>query len=343
MPFGDEGLEQGLALALSGGGYRATLFHAGVLWRLNELGLLPELKRVSSVSGGSITAAVFATKWDRLKFQNNIATAFKAEVVDPLIEFTSHTRDIWAVLKGLVTPRRSAGDFMASQYRKLLGDVTLQDLSESGPRFTFNATNALTGDNWRFQKPYSGDYRIGLIKDPKKNAFPLARVVAASAAFPPFLGPVKFKLDPNSFVRVSGSDLYDQVEVRTTLSCLDGGVYDNMGLETIWKRFSDLLIADAGGGVALDMGPSSFWISELVRAYDLTIKQDRDLRRRRIQTRQCSRGACIGTFHGRSRDSRRPTLCPSIRRGLKSLQTSRPACGDFPKPISAGWSIGVMD
>ena len=58
------------------------------------------------------------------------------------------------------------------------------------------------------------------------------------------------------------------------------GVYDNMGLESIWKRFTDLLIADAGGGVALDMGPSSFWISELVRAYDLTIEQDRDLRRR---------------------------------------------------------------
>ena len=92
MPFGDEDLEQGLALALSGGGYRATLFHVGVLWRLNELALLTELKRVSSVSGGSITAAIFATKWDRLKFQNNVATAFKAEVADPLIEFTSHIR-----------------------------------------------------------------------------------------------------------------------------------------------------------------------------------------------------------------------------------------------------------
>lgn len=36
--------EKGMALCLSGGGYRAMLFHAGVLWRLNELGFLPKLK-----------------------------------------------------------------------------------------------------------------------------------------------------------------------------------------------------------------------------------------------------------------------------------------------------------
>ena len=41
------------ALCLSGGGDRAMLFHLGVLWRLNEAGLLRASKRVSSVSGGS--------------------------------------------------------------------------------------------------------------------------------------------------------------------------------------------------------------------------------------------------------------------------------------------------
>src|SRR5215471_19776514 len=191
MPFGSEKLEKGLALALSGGGFRATLFHVGVLWRLNEMALLPEIRRVSSVSGGSITAGVLAHKWDKLKFENGVAAALKTEVVDPIMEFTSHTLDIPAVLKGIVTPFRSAGDFVTGQYKKLVGDATLQDLSDKGPRFTFNATNASTGDNWRFQKPYSGEYRIGLIDDPKKNNFSLARVIAASAVFPPFLAPVK--------------------------------------------------------------------------------------------------------------------------------------------------------
>lgn len=43
-------------LALSGGGYRAMLFHVGALWRLNELGELGRLTHISSVSGGSIAA-----------------------------------------------------------------------------------------------------------------------------------------------------------------------------------------------------------------------------------------------------------------------------------------------
>jgi NTE family protein len=45
----------GIALCLSGGGFRAMLFHLGTLWRLNEFGYLPKLKLISSVSGGSIT------------------------------------------------------------------------------------------------------------------------------------------------------------------------------------------------------------------------------------------------------------------------------------------------
>ena len=55
-------LEPTMALCLSGGGYRAMVFHIGVLWRLYETGLLHDIKRISSVSGGSITAGVLALK-----------------------------------------------------------------------------------------------------------------------------------------------------------------------------------------------------------------------------------------------------------------------------------------
>src|SRR5258705_5433838 len=65
----------GVALCLSGGGYRAMLFHLGALWRLNDAGLLRGLVRVSSVSGGSITAGVLGLKWKQLQFnENNVAT-----------------------------------------------------------------------------------------------------------------------------------------------------------------------------------------------------------------------------------------------------------------------------
>jgi len=52
----------GSALCLSGGGYRAALFHLGVCRRLNELGLLAKFNAISAVSGGSIFAAHLACR-----------------------------------------------------------------------------------------------------------------------------------------------------------------------------------------------------------------------------------------------------------------------------------------
>src|SRR5690348_7652855 len=51
---------QGIGLSLSGGGFRASLFHLGALRRLNELGILHQLDSISSVSGGSIINAFLA-------------------------------------------------------------------------------------------------------------------------------------------------------------------------------------------------------------------------------------------------------------------------------------------
>src|SRR5688572_24600705 len=82
-PFDDgRSSELGTALCLSGGGYRAMLFHVGALWRLNEWGYLPKLARVSSVSGGSITAGVLGLKWPRLAFDaQGVGRTFNEEVV----------------------------------------------------------------------------------------------------------------------------------------------------------------------------------------------------------------------------------------------------------------------
>ena len=78
----------GCGLCLSGGGYRAMLFHIGSLWRLNEAGYLRKLDRISSVSGGSITAGVLGLHWDKLTFDNSdVATNFEEQVVNPLRGF----------------------------------------------------------------------------------------------------------------------------------------------------------------------------------------------------------------------------------------------------------------
>ena len=138
----------GMALCLSGGGYRAMVFHLGAVWRLNELGLLKGLARVSSVSGGSITAGMLGLRWNTLAFNAaNIATNLEQLVVNPIRSLASTTIDRGSIIKGILLPRRSVADEVAEAYRDhLFGNSTLQDLPSDaeGPRFVINATNVQT-------------------------------------------------------------------------------------------------------------------------------------------------------------------------------------------------------
>ena len=52
-----------VGLALSGGGFRATLFHLGAIRHLREAGILPHITHICSVSGGSILAAHLVLRW----------------------------------------------------------------------------------------------------------------------------------------------------------------------------------------------------------------------------------------------------------------------------------------
>src|SRR5215469_7103940 len=94
----------GIALCLSGGGYRAMLFHLGALWRLNELGFLGKLDRISSVSGGSITAGVLAVNWSSLDFDDaGIGRGFQ-RVVDGVRGVAGRTIDVAAIVRGILLP-----------------------------------------------------------------------------------------------------------------------------------------------------------------------------------------------------------------------------------------------
>jgi predicted acylesterase/phospholipase RssA len=54
-----------IGLALSGGGFRASLFHLGVIRRLEELGIMEKVSIVSAVSGGSIVAAFYLCEMEK--------------------------------------------------------------------------------------------------------------------------------------------------------------------------------------------------------------------------------------------------------------------------------------
>lgn len=266
------------ALCLSGGGYRAMLFHVGTLWRLNELGYLSRLDRISSVSGGSITAGVLAAGWANLDFdQNGVAQQFQARLVDPIRKVAGTTIDVPAILKGLLLPG-GVGNKVGDAYRHLLfGQATLQVLPDH-PTFVINATNMQSGVLWRFRKDYARDYRVGEIKNPQ---FLLAEAVAASSAFPPILSPIVLKLNPSVFTPNTGQDL--QMPPYTTKVVLaDGGIYDNLGLETAWKSCRTVLISDAGGNLDPQPKPWRNWFSQLLRTMFIFDNQVLALRKRWI-------------------------------------------------------------
>jgi NTE family protein len=283
LPFGSEGIQPGVALALSGGGFRATLFHCGVLWRLNQLGMLEGLTRISSVSGGSIAAGRLAVRWDRLRFVNHIAQDLGPEVMDPLREFCQMTVDGPAIVEGVLVPFQRTSDVLERAYRPLFQhptlsqDATLRDLPDT-PHFVF--TNLGTGVDFRFSKPYAGDYRIGLWPTP---VFPIARAVAASSAFPPFLSPLVIEPEnPDVFQATDGADLHAQRRYRERILLTDGGAYDNLGLETVWTQFETVLVSDAGAPFRYEVDPAHDWFRQTLGVLDLTVNQARGLRKRRL-------------------------------------------------------------
>ncbi|MDH3844623.1 MAG: patatin-like phospholipase family protein [Myxococcales bacterium] len=278
----------GIGLCLSGGGYRAMLFHVGVLWRLAELGYLGtadrtgkfgplgSLERISSVSGGSITSAVLGLAWKDLKVDEpGSPDRFREHVVDSIQEFASTTTvsilsGLWAALVSTVNER------VVKIYRKrLYGDKTLQDLPDH-PWFIINATNLQSGALWRFSKRYARDWRVGEIKNPVDK---IAKAVGASSAFPPFLSPARFKYAESLYTAGSGADLQrPPFTTRPILS--DGGVYDNLGLETVFKNYRTVIVSDAGGGYEPKKEVPGEWVQQSYRVLDTIDNQVRSLRKR---------------------------------------------------------------
>jgi NTE family protein len=257
------------------------LFHVGALSRLNELGLLPGLKRVSSVSGGSITAAALALAWNNLGFDSaGVAQHFETLVVKPIRGLARLTIDVGSVFGGLLNPFSSIADNIHAAYsEQLYGKATLQDLPDPpAPRFVLNATNVQTGALWRFSKPYMGDYRVGVTKNPTTS---LALAVTASSAFPPFLSPVTLDISGLTFERDGKADLQRE-PFTTTVVLSDGGGYDNLGLETVFKRLDTVLVSDAGAKIAAEEAPSADWARHSYRMLNIIDNQVRSLRRRAL-------------------------------------------------------------
>lgn len=125
------------ALWLSGDGHRAALFHLGALTRLNELGLLAQIGTVGAVSGGSILAALLATRvpWPL----HGAYRDWPEQVAEPLREIASRNARARAILR---RPLAQGGPGEAAREEQYARELVGAQGGESrwGPRFVFGAS-----------------------------------------------------------------------------------------------------------------------------------------------------------------------------------------------------------
>lgn len=244
MPVDSPSEPNPIALCLSGGGFRATFFHLGVVKYLSEIGLLQQIKYVFSVSGGSILAAHIALNWN--KYTSSDTNVFR-EAADELVEFGQLD------LRGRII-RRSAFIrrtlSLERYYQDLFGKHTLNSLP-STPRFYFLATSMASGRLCAFDRDgfiIVNEHDAPGLYDPAKrfpkptryatNRVRISQAVAASSAFPPLFPPLILGKD-------EGFPLLQ--------SLTDGGIFDNLGISRIFplvswdekQRINPIIVSDA--------------------------------------------------------------------------------------------------
>jgi NTE family protein len=149
------------------------------------------------------------------------------------------------------------------------------------------------GVNWVFERDRIGDYRVGY--DTPPTDFSLATAVAASSCFPPVFNPLHLKLDP---VRFTGGD-FPQGDRRNALvrdiRLTDGGDYDNLGLEPVWKDHAIVIVSD--GGAPFDVSEDRGLFRRLERYSAILSNQAHALRVRWLLA-SYNEGAFGGAYWG---------------------------------------------
>ena len=239
-----------IALALSGGGVRATVFHLGVLARLARQSLLENITFLSTVSGGSLAGALVwacsGSAWpgSDVFLRRTVPTARRLLLAHALDRAYLKYMPCfpWVLRHG-----RAAALAKALQKRWSLSGL-LSDLPDS-PRWIINATCYESGKNWRFMKKRMGDYVTGYVASPR---LPIASAVAASSAFPGLVGALKLRTSRLEWFTFDNGRQRAHAPQFATLTLWDGGVYDNLGVEALFKPgdayrdgFDFLIVADA--------------------------------------------------------------------------------------------------
>lgn len=246
-------------LAFSGGGTRAAALAYGVMQELRDtqvdsggkrMRLLDEIDSISSVSGGSFTAAYFGlfgdrlfTDFEKVFLRQSIQGALISKLFDPVFWWES-------LFSGLDRTEMAIEYYDSTIFeRKTFADI---DLSR-GPIIEINATDLGGGNRFSFVQP-----TFDLICS-DLGAFPVARAVTASSAVPIAFPTVVLKNfagecdtrqatilrhladksdvgDPRARELYRRNLSYTNATARPYVHLVDGGLADNLGLRALIDR-----------------------------------------------------------------------------------------------------------
>lgn len=249
-----------IGLGFSGGGTRAAAFSYGVLeamadaeldWDGRKRRLVDEIDAISSVSGGSFTAAYFGLFGDRI-FED-YADKFLYRDVQGHLTGSLFSPASWGKLG---SPRYNRSDLAAEYYDEILfegktfGDV----LARNGPQLNINATEIALGAQFTFDP-----FQFAMICSDYAS-YPVSRAVTASSSVPILFSPVilrnyagscPFALPPWAEEAASNRDSksrayhlvkqmqeYADSEDLPYIHLLDGGLTDNLGVRPFLNRLT---------------------------------------------------------------------------------------------------------
>jgi NTE family protein len=149
------------------------------------------------------------------------------------------------------------------------------------------------GASWIFSKTRVGDWQVGYLR-PGPD-WPVARAVAASSCFPPVFGPLRLGLEPKMLRGGRAPAGRRRDEAIAKMGLTDGGVYDNMGLEPVWKTHQVVLVSD--GGATFAFGPDAGLLWRLQRYTSIVSRQASSVRQRWLMAGY-RRGELAGAYWG---------------------------------------------
>jgi NTE family protein len=238
-----------LGLCLSGGGFRAAFYSLGALRYLAESGRLGQLKVVSAVSGGSIAAAMLADRWTAFQDAGGGLDAFLETIDRPFrrVVTEKNLRNAW-LRRALLHPFAGRGAALGRTLAEHLYEHERVSDLPALPQVIFTSTDLGAGRAFRIARDFVGSYDHDYV-EPAWPSLELGTSVAASAAFPGSLSVVSLKTEGVGLPKAP-----------PVLSLVDGGIYDNLGLEWFqgWNatrpgsaiRPGFIIVVDASGQLA---------------------------------------------------------------------------------------------